>query len=179
MKKATLLLVAFAVAAPLCAQEMMPMAGPDAVATMKASFDSVKGYIIDSAAEMPEADYAFKPTPEVRSFGQIIGHLADANVMLCSMVLGKQSPSKGVEKSTTSKAGLESALKASYEYCEAAFAMPEAAMGEKVKLFGHDSTRLGALLVELTHNWEHYGNLVTYLRLKGHVPPSSRPRKKM
>ena len=179
MKKATLLLVAFAVAAPLSAQEMMPMAGGNAVATMKGSFEFVKGYIIDSAAEMPEADYGFKPTPEVRSFGQIIGHLADANYMLCSTVLGKQSPSKGVEKSTTSKTGLESALKASYEYCEAAFSMPDKAMTAKVKVFGHESTRLDALLIELTHNWEHYGNLVTYLRIKGHVPPSSRPRKKM
>ena len=179
MKKATFLLVAFAVAAPLCAQEMMPMAGGNAVTTMKWSFDSVKGYIIDSAAEMPEADYGSKPTPEVRSFGQIIGHLADANYMLCSMVLGKQSPVKGVEKNMTSKAELETALKASYEYCEAAFAMPDKAMGQKVKLFGHEGTRLDALMVELTHNWEHYGNLVTYLRIKGQVPPSSRPRKKM
>jgi uncharacterized damage-inducible protein DinB len=177
MKKVSLLLVAFVVAAPLFAQEMMPAAGPDAVATLKANFDYVKGYIVDSAAEMPEADYAFKPTPEVRSFGQIIGHVADSNYMVCSIVLGKESPSKGVEKNVTSKADLEKALKASYDYCEAAFSMPDKAIGMKLKLFGHENTRLGALVLELTHNWEHYGNLVTYLRIKGLVPPSSRPAK--
>lgn len=178
MKKATLLLVAFAVAAPLCAQGMMPAAGPDAVATMRGNFNAVRGYIIRSAAEMPEADYAFKPTPEVRSFGQIIGHLADANYAFCSMVLGKKSPSKGVEKTMTSKADLQSALKASYDYCAAAFAMPDTAMAKKVTLFGHENTRLGVLLLNVTHNWEHYGNLVTYLRIKGFVPPSSQPAKK-
>jgi uncharacterized damage-inducible protein DinB len=135
----------------------------------------VKGFIVDSAKEMPEADFAFKPTPEVRSFGQIIGHVADANYAICSTVLGEKNPSPGIEKSKTAKADLEVALAGSYDYCERAYNLPDKDTGMKIKLFGHENTRLGALLVNLTHNWEHYGNLVTYLRIKGHVPPSSRP----
>ena len=175
MKKATLLLVAFAVAVPLTAQETMPSSGPDALATMKGNYNYVKSFILQSAEDMPEADFAFKPTPEVRSFGQLLAHTADANYMICSTVLGKESPSKGVEKNMTSKADIQKALAASYDYCQAAFSIPEKDMGAKVSMFGQEMSRMGALLIDVTHNWEHYGNLVTYLRMKGHVPPSSKP----
>jgi len=175
MKKMSLLLAAFVVSAPLLAQEMLPKSGAGMVATMKENFDYVGGFIVKSAEEMPEADFAFKPTPIVRSFGQIIGHVADANYGICSAVLGEKNPSAGVEKGTTSKAGLVTALKASYAYCGKAFSIPDSETGAKLKLFGEDNTRLGALLVNLSHNWEHYGNIVTYLRMKGHVPPSSQP----
>jgi uncharacterized damage-inducible protein DinB len=177
MKRTSLVLAAFVLSAPLFAQEMMS-SGPGAVATLKGSFGYVQDYIVRSAAEMPEADFAFKPTPEVRSFGQIIGHVADANYAFCSKVLGEDNPSPGVEKHKTSKADLQAALKASYDYCARAYSMPDKETGMKVKLFGMEMTRLGALLENVTHNWEHYGNLVTYLRIKGHVPPSSQPMKK-
>jgi uncharacterized damage-inducible protein DinB len=178
MKKFALLLVAFVVAAPALAQEMIPGAGAGAVKTMQGNFNYVSDFIVKSAEEMPEADYAFKPTPEVRSFGQIIGHLADANYGICSTVLGEASPSHGVEKNKTSKADLVAALKGSYEYCNRAFAMPDNETGKKIKIFGQEQTRLSGLLLDLTHNWEHYGNIVTYLRIKGQVPPSSQPMKK-
>jgi uncharacterized damage-inducible protein DinB len=175
MKRTPLLLAALILASPVLAQEMMPASGAGAVSTLKGNLDYVQGFIVKSAEEMPEADYAFKPTPEVRSFGRIIGHVADANYGICSTVLGKANPSPGVEKTKTSKADLVAALKASYEYCAPAYSIPDAETGAKVKLFGQEMTRLGALLVNVTHNWEHYGNIVTYLRIKGHVPPSSQP----
>lgn len=175
MKRGALLLATVILAAPAMAQEMMPAAGADTMATMKGNFGFIQGYIVQSAKDVPEAEYAFKPTPEVRSFGQIIGHVADANYLICSTVLGEDNPSPGVEKNTTAKADLIEALEASYKYCDAAFSIPMDKTGEEVKLFGQDYTRLGALLVEISHNWEHYGNIVTYMRLKGHVPPSSRP----
>ena len=175
MKKTSLLLVALVVGAPVLAQEMMPASGANAVSTLKGNLDYVQGFLVQSAEEMPEADYAFKPTAGVRSFGQIIGHVADANYGICSTVLGQGNPSPGVEKTKTSKADLVAALKASYEYCGPAYAIPDNESGAKVKLFGQEMSRFGALLVNVTHNWEHYGNLVTYLRTKGMVPPSSRP----
>jgi uncharacterized damage-inducible protein DinB len=177
MKRTALLLVGCFVAAPLLAQETMPAPGVGMVKTMKGNFDYVEGFIVQSAEEMPAANYAFRPTPAVRSFGQIIGHVADANYAICSTVLGEASPSPGVEKHKTSKADLVAALKASYQYCARAYAMPDKDTGVKVKLFGQENTRLSALLINITHNWEHYGNIVTYLRIKGHVPPSSRPPK--
>jgi uncharacterized damage-inducible protein DinB len=178
MKRLSVLFIALVVAAPALAQEMMPAPAVGMVKTMEGNFNYVKGFIVRSAEEMPEADFAFKPTPEVRSFGQIIGHVADANYGICSIVLGEANPSPGVEKNKTSKADLVAALKASYEYCGRAYAMPDKDIGMKIKLFGQENTRLGGLLLNITHNWEHYGNIVTYLRLKGHVPPSSQPTKK-
>ncbi len=177
MRKASLVLAAFVVAAPALAQGMKAAPAAGTVGALKASFDAVGGYIVRSAEEMPDADFAFKPTPEVRSFGQILGHVADANNMICSAVLGQANPAPGVEKGTTSKAGLVAALKASYTYCGQAYAMPDAEAGRMIKLFGHERPRFAGLLANLTHNWEHYGNLVTYLRLKGMVPPSSQPKK--
>jgi len=175
MKNTLLVLVAFAVATPLCAQHGIQPQGVDVGATMKANFDYVGKMVVQSAADMPEADYAFKPTPEVRSFGQLLGHIADANYMLCATALGQASPSEGVEKTMTAKADLEKELAASYEYCQPVFALSQEELAAKVTLFGREYTRLGAVLIGLSHNWEHYGNLVTYLRMKGHVPPSSKP----
>ncbi len=173
MKRSTLLLLALVVASPALAQGMKDPT-PGMVETMRQSFEYVKGFIVKSAEQMPEADYAFKPTPEVRSFGQIVAHVADANYFFCSSVLGEANPSPKVEKTKTSKADIVAALKASYEYCGKAYAVPDADTGAKLKLFGMDTTRAGALMINTTHNWEHYGNIVTYLRLKGQVPPSSK-----
>jgi uncharacterized damage-inducible protein DinB len=174
MKRTSLLLIALVVAAPAFAQGMKSAPAPGMVETMRGSFNYVKDFITKSAEQMPEADYAFKATPEVRSFGQIVGHIADANYMFCSTVLGEANPSPGVEKTKTSKADLVAALKASYEYCGRAYAIPDADTGTKFTLFGQEFTRAGGLMINTTHNWEHYGNIVTYLRLKGQVPPSSK-----
>lgn len=179
MKRVSLLLVAFVVAIPALAQEMLPEAGPSALATMKANLGFAQNYIVQAAEDVPEAEYAFKPTPEVRSFGQIVAHVADANYLICSTALGEENPSPGVEKNKTAKVDIVAALKASYEYCDSAFSMNDEDTGAEVELFGQKQTRLSALLLDVTHNWEHYGNIVTYMRMKGHVPPSSRPAPQM
>ena len=176
MKRSSLLLIALVVASPALAQEIKGAPAAGMVETMRSSFNYAKDMITKGAEQMPEADYAFKPTPEVRSFGQLLGHVADANYFFCSTVLGEANPMPGVEKSKTSKADLVAALKGSYEYCNRAYAIADADTGTKVKFFGQERTRLSTLLLSVTHNWEHYGNIVTYLRLKGQVPPSSQAR---
>lgn len=129
------------------------------------------------AEEMPEADFAFKPTLEVRSFGQILGHVADTNNMICSAVLGQPNPSPEIEKGKTSTADLVAALKVSFAYCDQAYAIQDPDAGKTMKLFGQERSRFTGLLVNVTHNREYYGNLVTCMRLKGHAPPSSQPKK--
>jgi uncharacterized damage-inducible protein DinB len=176
MKRLLLLLIAVVVAAPALAQETIPAPAAGMVKTMQSNINYVQDLIIRSAEQMPEADYAFKPTPEVRSFGQLIAHVADANYFICSTVLGEANPSPGVEKSKTSKADLAAALKGSYEYCSKAYSISDADAGTLIKLIGREQTRLNALFIDYGHNWEHYGNIVTYLRLKGQVPPSSQMR---
>ena len=137
----------------------------------------VTGWIERAAEKMPEEEYAFKPDPASRSFGQILGHIADADYLFCSTVLGESSPSPGIEKSKTTKAELRSALHDAFTYCNRAYdALTDAGANETVKAFGQERNKLGALWFNASHNLEHYGNLVVYMRTKGIVPPSSDPK---
>ena len=147
-------------------------------ASAKVGLDMVKGWVTTAAAQVPEEMYAFKPTPDVRSLGAVIGHIADANFMICGMASGEKPTMSGIEKSATTKADLTAALAKSYEFCEAAFSgMTAARADEVVKFFlPGNHTRLSVLTFNTAHNFEHYGNIVTYMRLKGLVPPSSAGR---
>lgn len=151
-------------------------AGNSAVSTTKMLWSQITGYIVKSAEQMPEADYSFRPVASVRTFGQMIGHVAGAQNLMCGAALGEKTGNEDdIEKSKTTKADLVAALKASTEYCKRAYAQSDAATAATTKLFGQDQTRLFALALNATHNAEHYGNLVTYMRIKGMVPPSSQP----
>jgi hypothetical protein len=146
--------------------------------SLRGEWKSLSGWIASAAEQMPEADYAFKPTPEVRSFGQLIGHLAGAQDYLCAVALGNKNPpaEDAIENKVTTKAALVAAIRASSEHCSAAYAQADAGLHGAVQMFGSPSTRLGALIRNTVHDGEHYGNIVTYLRIKGMVPPSSQPR---
>ena len=158
------------IAAPLSAQT-------GAVAGMGTIYGLAKGNMIKSAEQMPEENYSFKATAEVRSFGQLIGHVANANYMFCSMVLGEKSPSAvDIEKTATTKAALVEAIKASFAYCDKAYAISDAEGLKDVTLFGMKTNKVGVLSFNSAHDMEHYGNIVTYFRLMGMVPPSSQPR---
>ena len=139
----------------------------------------VTSWIERAAEKMPEEEYALKPDPAARSFGQILGHIADANYLFCSSVLGENNPSPGIEKNKTSKAELAAALHDAFTYCQRAYdALTDANAQDLVKAFGHERNKLGVLWFNAAHNLEHYGNLVIYMRLKGIVPPSSEPKPK-
>jgi uncharacterized damage-inducible protein DinB len=137
--------------------------------------DLVKGYITKAAAQVPEDLYAFKPTPDVRSMGELFAHIADANFGICGMASGQKPPMTGISKTKKTKAELSEALAASFTFCESAFeAMTDARAAEVIKFFVPGThTRLGVLSFNVAHDFEHYGNIVTYMRLKGMVPPSS------
>ena len=137
----------------------------------------VTSWIEHAAEKMPEEQYAFKPDPAVRSFGQILGHIADADYLFCSAILGEKSPSPGIEKTKTAKAELTSALHDAFAYCNRAYdTLTDANANETVKAFGQERNKLGVLWFNASHNLEHYGNLVVYMRMKGIVPPSSDPK---
>jgi uncharacterized damage-inducible protein DinB len=137
----------------------------------------VTSWIERAAAKMPEEEYAFKPDPAVRSFGQIIGHIADADYLFCSGVLGEKSPAPSIEKTKTTKAELTAALHDAFVYCNRAYdALTDANANETVKALGQERNKLGVLWFNASHNLEHYGNLVVYMRVKGIVPPSSEPQ---
>jgi uncharacterized damage-inducible protein DinB len=163
----------------VCAVGAQTPAGQNPIAAgQKMLFSMIKNNIVRSAEKMPEENYAFKPTPEVRSFGQLIGHVADSQYMFCSAVLGKPSPAPGIEKSKTTKADLVQAVKDAFAFCDPAYdGLTDAQAGTLVKFFGGDQAKVTVLAFNTAHDNEHYGNIVTYLRMKGIVPPSSEPRK--
>ena len=139
-------------------------------------YKGLKLAITGAAEKMPEESYAFKPVDTVRSFGQIIGHIADAQYSSCSSVLGTANPRPKVEQTKTSKADLVAALKEAFTYCDKAYAtLTDATAAEMVKSMGGEAPKLSALTGNNVHSIEHYGNLVTYLRIKNIVPPTSEP----
>jgi uncharacterized damage-inducible protein DinB len=164
---------------------VLPIAiGPQAAQTpanpmstgTKTIYTIVKTNVTRAADKMPEVNYSFKPTPEVRSFAQLIGHIADAQYIFCSMATGKPNGGPGVEKNKTSKADLVAALKKAFSYCDEVYdGLTDASAAEIIKFPGRDASRITALDFNTAHMDEHYGNIVTYMRLKGLVPPSSEP----
>lgn len=143
------------------------------------SWNGAKRNLQQSAELMPEADYAFRPTEQVRTFGQILAHVAGANYVFCSAARAEKSPfaEDQFEKNAKSKAEIVKALNDSIAYCDAAYtALTDQSAGEGVAMpFGMGSQpRAAALMGNTGHLNEHYGNLVTYFRIKGMVPPTSR-----
>lgn len=177
--RALLTLVFAPVAVALAQDNPPPAAAPGKdpfTAHSKVLYTGVKGILIRSAEKMPEENYGFRPTEGVRTFGQILGHVADSQYLFCSKVRGEKNPALKVEETKTSKADLIAALKDAFAYCDKAYdGMTDASGTEMVKLMGSDTPKLSALNVNSVHTVEHYGNLVTYLRMKNIVPPSSEP----
>lgn len=144
--------------------------------TNKNFYEGMKGMLLLSAQKVPEEHYNFKPTDAVRTYGQIIGHLADSYYSNCALVLGEKRPAFEVEKTKAKRADLIEALKASFSYCDKAYnGMTDAAAVQTVNFMGADTTKMGVLTANLIHSGLHYGNLVTYMRLKNIVPPTSDP----
>jgi len=139
----------------------------------KQLYTTVKGYILKSAEKMPESNYAFKPSPQVRNYGAILGHLADDQYFFCSAAKGETKDTK-IEKEVTSKAALIDELTKAFAYCDSSYNELTDAAGPKMMKFGRgERTLSGILNFNVAHDFEHYGNLITYLRIKGLVPPSS------
>jgi len=150
---------------------------PSVTTEARALWRSNIGYIVQAAEELPEALYAYKPTPDVRTFGELFGHIAGSQKMYCAMALGDKVPGESdVEKAAKTKAALVAALKESNTYCEKAYTLQDDKLKAPVDVFGETHPRLYPLLANAAHNGEHYGNIVTYMRLNKLVPPSSRPR---
>ncbi len=167
----TTLIISLVAAGALAAQA--PSANPITNGT-KGVYAYLKDNVARAAAKMPEANYSYKPTPEVRSFGQLVGHIADAQYIFCSMASGKSNNGPGVEKNIHTKAELEAALQKAFAYCDEIFnGMTDATAAELIKFLGRDAPKITALDFNNAHMDEHYGNIVTYMRLKGLVPPTS------
>jgi uncharacterized damage-inducible protein DinB len=169
------LTLALALPAPALAQKA-PAANA-AVAAIRSQWEAQAGYLLRAAEQMPDSLYAFKPVATVRSFGQLIGHVAGAQNSMCATALGEPERAEDeIENSATTKAQLVAALRASSEHCRRAYAQTDAAAAADVTSYGEKQSRFAVLALNAVHDGEHYGNVVTYFRIKGLVPPSSQPR---
>ena len=171
MRRTLLLLV---IATPLAAQEQQA-ADPSraAVAAARASWKAAHNYIVRSAQQMSDADFAFKPVATVRSFGQIVAHVADDETGWCAQILGEPLRQTQFEKTLTAKADIVKAIQDAGAYCDKAYGLTDTQAAAVTTIWGGQQPKIKGLMDNAAHDWEHYGNIVTYLRIKGMVPPSS------
>jgi uncharacterized damage-inducible protein DinB len=145
------------------------------VAGSMAIYGGTKANILKSADMVPESMWSYRPTPAVRTFGELFAHIADGQYEFCGAASEGKSVEKGIEKSAKTKAEVVAALKEGFAYCDAAYAKITAANAtEMVEFFGNKMPRISVMDFNGAHNMEHYGNVVTYLRMNKLVPPSSK-----
>ena len=138
----------------------------------KQAFTSIKNNLIQMAESMPEENYDFKPAPEIRSFREMVGHVANAQSYFCGMVSAQKNAVKADPKA--SKAQLVSALKDTSSFCEAAWdGLTDESAAETVPMGKMQRSKVGVLTMNNLHDSEEYGYMAVYLRLKGVVPPST------
>ena len=142
-------------------------------------YEQVKSYILKSVDKMPADQYGFRPAPEVRTFQEVLAHIADAQNAMCGIAKGEtkqlsMADMQKTEKTVTDREGVVAALKNSFAVCDAAYsALTDANATDTFPFFGRNRSRLMILNLVTVHGFEHYGNLTTYMRIKGIVPPSS------
>ncbi len=165
-----MLAAAGALAVSVQAQTTSPL-----IAEAKQMYTGVKNNLTRMVEKMPEEHYAFQPVKEIRTFGQLVAHVADSQTRSCSAVKG--TPREATAASKTSKADLVAAIKESFADCDAAFeSLTDASAVEVIAAGRGKRSRLGALMGTTSHSNEEYGYMAVYLRLKGIVPPSSEGR---
>lgn len=168
MKTASLILALAFAASALNAQTGNPM-----VAESRQAYNQIKTNLIAMAEKMPAENYDYKPVPEMRTFGALMAHIADAQMRTCSAING--APKTADAASKTAKDDLVTALKASFAECDAAWdGTTEANALSMIAGRGGQRSRLSSLIaISIIHNNEEYGYGSPYLRLKSVVPPSS------
>ncbi len=171
------------VCAPLSAAAQTTDAGfnealsPSMASVVKNMHATIRQNLADAAQSMPAEEYSFKATPQVRSFAEFIGHVVNANFFFCSQAKGEPPPSKENFEKVADKAALVKGINDALKYCDdvyngttdANFSSPITMAGPEKK----QASRGSVLVFNNAHNNEHYGNIVVYMRLKGHVPPST------
>lgn len=177
MKRLVLVASAVFVAVPAFAQA--PAGQQVTLATsLQRGYASVKQNLTEELAKMPEADFSFKPgpAPELRNFGMLFGHVANAQFGSCSAALAQPNPNQGhnLETEATTKAALTKALADSFAVCDKAFAaLTDQNAMEMVQQGQNQVARSAVLAGVVTHSNEMYGTASVYLRAKGLVPPST------
>ena len=138
-------------------------------ATLSIFRNNMQAKIMKAADAMPESKYSYRPTKDVRSFGEIVTHVADISYYLCANAKGEAKPSTPAAK--VSKTEIVTYLKGSFDYCDVAFSkFTDAQLNDPANFWGFKTNKMFILTQAGNHDALHYGNLVTYMRLNGLVP---------
>jgi uncharacterized damage-inducible protein DinB len=144
---------------------------------LQRAYNGIKTNLTRAADMLPESEYAFKPSamPEMRTFGQLFGHVANAQFGMCAGAKGVPNPNMGTDnEQKTSKAEIQKALAASFAFCDDAFASLTEENGAQMVPQGRGQMAREAVLANMiTHSNEMYGYAAVYLRAKNVVPPST------
>src|SRR5438552_5546435 len=145
---------------------------------VKAGVARYEKNMVAAAEAMPMEKYAFKPSPEMNSFGHLMMHIAQSNNTFCSKISGQAAPDVKIAE-TDSKDKLVAAVKDSFAFCTTALAkVDDSKLGEQFVLFGNRPMSRGGALVALGGSWtDHYATQAIYLRLNGILPPTAQPAK--
>ncbi len=149
---------------------------------LQGQYDTLKRNITGSAEKMPVEHFAFKPTPEVMSYARLLSHVLEVQYSYCNAVKGGANPGAGKDfEKVIDKAAIIQMVKDSFGYCDDAFAGLTNANALEMITVGvapnqRQIARANQLTMLIVHGNEHYGNLITYMRMKGIVPPSSAPQ---
>ncbi len=154
---------------PVVAQDANPL-----IASSKILFNNSKNDVVKSVDKVSDDLWNWRPTPKVRTFGELFAHIADGQYEFCGAAIEGKSVDKEIEKTAKTKAAVVEALNAAFAYCEAAYSKLNDKNAAEMVTFGRPMTRIGVMDFNVAHNMEHYGNLVTYMRLKDIVPPTSK-----
>jgi hypothetical protein len=145
--------------------------------TLQRAYANIKTNLTQSVEKMPEADFNSKPStmPEVRTFGKLFGHVANAQFGSCAAAKGVPNPNQGTDlESKTTKAEFVKALADSFAFCDDAFSsLTDQNALEMVKQGQNEVARAGVLASMIAHSNEMYGTSGVYLRAKNIVPPST------
>jgi hypothetical protein len=178
MKRVTCLAVGLILFAAFAAAQA-PTSGEKRglAASMQTAYATLKGNMTQAAEKMPEGNYAFKPgkDPDLRTYGQWIGHQADNQFTNCAIIKGVSNPSppQSNEKKT-SKAELVKALASAFAFCDDAFSkLTDQSALQLVKQGEGETARGGVASAMLSHGLESYGIVVVYLRANGIAPPAA------
>jgi hypothetical protein len=177
MKRALTVFSGIVLAASAAAAQPPPPGPVGTAQGLQRSYVQTKNNIMASAEKMPEADYFFKPTPDIRGYGQLWAHVADAQFGQCSGAKGVPNPRQGQPsfEALTTKAEIVKAVADSFAFCDDVFSsLTDASAAEMISNGrGGQQSRVVALLGVLGHDSEMYGIGTVYLRLKGQIPPST------
>ena len=167
-------LVSVSVLAPLANAQVSPSlpnptSAPNPLTTISIFRSKMQDKIMKSADEMPESKYSYRPTKDVRSFAEILNHVADISYTLCSNVKGEATPATAT--ATGSKTKIMGRLKGAFDYCDGVYSgFTDAHLNDPADFWGAKTNKMFVLTQVANHDALHYGNLVTYLRLNGLVP---------